>query len=167
MWGVHFKHFSIIRITLIRDTIHISKLEEAVMVVALFDGRCVICQGTRRTIKSLDWFNRVEFLDLHQKSVVEARYPEYDHEMLMGQIHVVADEKLYAGFDGTRRMLKEVPLGFPLWLILLLPGMDWLGPKIYGFIAKNRYAVNRFFGVNLEEDDGCEDGFCKIPQKTR
>lgn len=134
------------------------------MVVALFDGRCVICQGTRRTIKSLDWFNRVEFMDLHKKAEVEARFPELEHDAMMGEIHVVADDKLYAGFEGTRRMLKEVPLGFPLWALLHIPGMSWLGPRIYSFIAKNRYAVNRFFGVELE-DDGCEDGFCKIPQR--
>jgi predicted DCC family thiol-disulfide oxidoreductase YuxK len=137
------------------------------MVVALFDGRCVICQGTRRTIKALDWLNRVEFLDLHKHDEVEARFPELEHEAMMGEIHVVADDKLYAGFDGTRRMLKEVPLGFPVWLLLHIPGMNWLGPKIYQFVAKNRYAVNRFFGVDLAADDACEDGFCKIPQKTR
>src|SRR6478735_5473129 len=104
------------------------------MVVALFDGRCVICQGTRRTIKSLDWFNRVEFLDLHKKAEVETRFPELDHEEMMGEIHVVADNQIYAGFEATRRMLKEVPLGFPIWALLHIPGMSWLGPKIYRFV---------------------------------
>lgn len=132
------------------------------MITALFDGHCVICQSTRRTIIALDWFNRVEFLDLHDKAQVERRYPQYDHAQLMGEIHVIADEQLYAGFMGTRRMLKEVPLGFPLWLIMQLPGMTWLGRKIYAVIARNRYAVNRAFGVDL--DDPCVDGVCKIPQ---
>jgi predicted DCC family thiol-disulfide oxidoreductase YuxK len=136
------------------------------MVTALFDGRCVICQSTRRTIKALDWFNRVEFLDLHKKAEVEARFPQLEHEQMMGEIHVVTDKHVYAGFEGTRRMLREVPLGFPVWLILHIPGMDWLGPKIYAFIAKNRYAVNRFFGVELEEPV-CDENFCKLPQKTR
>lgn len=132
------------------------------MITALFDGHCVICQSTRRTIKALDWFNRVEFLDLHQHTEVEQRYPQYDHADLMGEIHVVADNQLYAGFLGTRRMLKEIPIGFPLWLLMQLPGMTWVGSHIYRFIARNRYAVNRFFGVELEDD--CVDGICKIPQ---
>lgn len=134
------------------------------MITALFDGHCVICQSTRRIIKSLDWFNQVEFLDLHNKPLVETRYPQLDHESMMGEIHVVADDTIYAGFAATRRMLKAVPLGFPIWLILQLPGMNWLGPKIYRFIATNRYAINRLFGVDLSTDDDCVDGVCKIPQ---
>jgi predicted DCC family thiol-disulfide oxidoreductase YuxK len=134
------------------------------MVTALFDGHCVICQSTRRIIKALDWFGRVEFLDLHNKTSLEAHYPQLDHEAMMGEIHVVADEKIYAGFDATVRMLKEVPLGLPFWLILQLPSMNWLGPKIYRFIARNRYAINRLFGVDLAQEDDCVDGVCKNPQ---
>lgn len=136
------------------------------MVTALFDGHCVICQSTRRVIKALDWMNRVEFLDLHAKTAVNARYPEMDHEAMMGEIHVITPEgRVFAGFDGTRRMLREVPLGFPVWALLQLPGMNWLGPKIYAFIARNRYAINRLFGVELDNNDAdCVDGVCKIPQ---
>ena len=135
------------------------------MVTALFDGRCVICQTTRRIVEALDWFNRVEFVDLHNTELVEARYPDFDHSAMMGEIHVVAGDKVYAGFDGVRRMLRETPLGFPAWLIFSLPGMGWLGPRVYRFIAEHRYAVNRFFGVELtEEEDNCMDGVCKIPQ---
>lgn len=134
------------------------------MLTALFDGQCVICQSSRRMIESLDWFGRVEFLDLHNTRSIEARYPQLDYEAMMGEIHVVTDEKIYAGFAAMRRMLKEVPLGFPLWLVLFLPSMDWLGPKIYAYIARNRYAINRLFGVDLGKDDDCVDGVCKILQ---
>ncbi len=131
------------------------------MVTAIFDGHCVICQSTRSIVKTLDWRNRVEFLDLHQHTVVAQRFPELDQNAMMGEIHVIADQHVYAGFAGTRRMLKELPLGFPLWLLLHLPGMNWLGPRIYRFIARNRYAINRLFGVQLEEE--CVDGVCKLP----
>ncbi len=132
------------------------------MVTALFDGYCVICQSTRRTIKALDWLHRVEFLDLHDADTVLARYPDLDYDELMGQIHVVDENgEVFAGYYGTRRMLKEVPLGFPIWLLLQIPGMDWLGTRAYRFIARNRYRINKFFGVELPD---CVDGVCKIPQ---
>ncbi len=134
------------------------------MITALYDGYCVICQSTRRVVKALDWFNRVEFLDLHETQQVQARYPGMNHAAMMGEIHVItSQQQVFAGFNGTRRMLRELPLGFPVWLLLQLPGMNWLGPKLYGWIARNRYAVNRFFGVQLPDDD-CVDGVCKIPQ---
>lgn len=132
------------------------------MITALFDGYCVICQATRRVIKALDWFNRVEFLDLHQHDLVRQRYPQFDHSAMMGEIHVVTpDGDVYAGFKGTRRLLQAVPLGWPLGLLLHLPGMTWLGQKIYRAIARNRYGINRLLGVDLA---ACEDGACKIPQ---
>lgn len=130
------------------------------MLTALYDGYCVICQSTRRTVKVLDWFNRVEFLDLHDTQQVETRYPELDFDDLMGEIHVIDREgQLFAGFDGTRRMLRELPLGFPLWLILKLPGMTRVGKRVYGYIARHRYRINRFFGVDLPD---CVDGACKV-----
>lgn len=130
------------------------------MLVALYDGYCVICRSTRATIKALDWLNRVEFLDLHNWSEVERRYPQLRFEDLMGQIHVVGDDgRILAGFLATRRMLRELPLGFPLWLVLHLPGMGWLGPRIYRFIARHRYKINKWFGVDLPN---CVDETCKV-----
>jgi predicted DCC family thiol-disulfide oxidoreductase YuxK len=132
------------------------------MVTALFDGYCVICQSTRKTITILDWFNRVEFLDLHDADTVMSRYPDMDYEQLMGQMHVVEpDGSLYAGYYATRRMLKEVPLGFPVWLILQIPGMDWMGTRVYKFVARNRYQINKLLGNEIPD---CVDGVCKIPQ---
>jgi predicted DCC family thiol-disulfide oxidoreductase YuxK len=134
--------------------------------VAIYDGRCVICNTTRRIVRLLDWLNRVEFLDLHNHTEVERRYPQIDHEAAMGQIHVIADGgRVYGGFAGTRRMLRDLPLGLPLWAILHLPIIgNWLGPKLYQLIARNRYTINRLLGIDLsKEADDCANGVCKLP----
>ncbi len=135
--------------------------------IAIFDGRCVICNTTRRLVTALDWFKRVQFIDLHDRSAVSAAAPTLDHATAMGEIHVIADnDQLYAGFQGTRRMLKDLPLGWPLWALLHLPVIgDWLGPRLYRFIARHRYRINRLLGVDLDAqaaDADCED-VCKIP----
>lgn len=138
------------------------------MLTAIYDGHCVICNTTRRIVRALDWFNRVEFLDLHQRGRVAADYPNLEHDALMGQIHVIdGADRVFAGFDGTRRMLRALPMAFPLYLLLRLPVIgDWLGPRIYGFIARNRYAINRLLGVDLDqqgqEEADCEGGVCKV-----
>jgi predicted DCC family thiol-disulfide oxidoreductase YuxK len=129
---------------------------------AIYDGYCVLCQQTRRIVKALDWLHRVEFLDLNEWETVKARYPSLEWDEVQGQIHVVEpDGKILGGFWGMRRLLRDLPLGIPLWLLLHLPGMKRLGPRIYGYIARHRYAINRFFGVELPQ---CEKGACKIPQ---
>lgn len=134
--------------------------------VAIYDGHCVICNTTRRVVGLLDWFKRVEFLDLHNGTEVAQRYPQVDPDAAMGQIHVVADTgEVYAGFAGTRRMLRDLPLGVPLWALMHLPIIgNSIGPGIYKFIARNRYSINRLMGVDLsKEPDDCIDGVCKIP----
>jgi predicted DCC family thiol-disulfide oxidoreductase YuxK len=135
--------------------------DEVVMTTAIFDGNCVICNQTRRLVYVLDWFHRIEFLDLHEHDTVRERFPWLDHEKAMGEVHVVTqDERIFAGYFATRRMMRELPLGIPFWALLQLPGMDWVGQRVYRWIARNRYAVNRFFGVELAS---CEDGACKLP----
>jgi predicted DCC family thiol-disulfide oxidoreductase YuxK len=132
------------------------------MITVLYDGQCIICKQSKSIIHALDWLNRVEFLDIHRWNEVESRYPTLDFETAMGQMHaVMPDGTLIGGFEGMRRVLGELPLGLPLWLILQLPGMNWLGPKIYHFIASNRYRINRFFGVEI-----CETSACRTPTFT-
>jgi len=132
------------------------------MVTAIYDGYCVICNQTRRMVQALDWLNRVEFLDLHDSEQVQARYPLLDYDTLMGQIHVVEGDgvTLHKGYFGTRRMLRELPLGFPLWLLTFIPGVNFIGKRVYRWVAYNRYKINKAFGVELPD---CVDGVCKIP----
>lgn len=134
-------------------------------IVAVFDGHCVICHTTRRIVQALDWFNRVEFLDLHDQQQVRARFPQIDRADAMGEIHVIADQNTYRGYRGTRRMMRAVPLGLPLWAVMrLLVIGDWVGPALYRFIARRRYAINRLFGVDLRDGDCAENG-CKLPTR--
>jgi predicted DCC family thiol-disulfide oxidoreductase YuxK len=126
--------------------------------VAIYDGYCVICNQTRRIVTALDWLHRIEFLNIHDWNTVNSRYPSLDYEIAMGQIHVVTpDGQLHGGFDGVRRMMRDLPLGFPFWMAFHLPGMTWLGEKVYRFIARHRYQINKFFGAPV-----CENGTCKI-----
>jgi predicted DCC family thiol-disulfide oxidoreductase YuxK len=140
------------------------------MLTAIFDGNCVICNTTRRIVSVLDWFNRVEFVDLHNTDLMAERFPNISETEAMGQIHVVDDHDMtvFAGFQATRRMTRAVPALVPLYLILRLPVIgNWVGPRVYRFIAKHRYAINRLLGVDLEqqqtEEAACEGNICKIP----
>lgn len=130
------------------------------MLTALYDGKCVICQSTCGALRALDWLKRIEFVDLHEADDRSERYGHLHHERLMREIHVLDDEgRVYTGFAGTRRMLKEAPLGFPLWLLLQLPGSDALGKRVYRFIARRRYRINALLGNELPD---CADGSCTM-----
>ena len=130
------------------------------MLTALYDGKCVICRSTCETMRALDWRRRIEFVDLHEADASGEDYRQLNRERLMSEIYVLeAGGRHYAGFAGIRRMLREAPLGFPLWLLLQLPGSDALGQRVYRFIARRRYRVNALLGVELED---CDDGSCAM-----
>ena len=128
------------------------------MLTALYDGKCVICKSTCETLRALDWLQRIDFVDLHAGADATESYPQLNRESLMREIHVLDSEgAVFAGFAGTRRMLKELPLGIPFWLLLQLPGMDGLGQRAYRFIARRRYRVNKLLGRDAPD---CAAGNC-------
>lgn len=139
------------------------------MLTAVYDGHCVICNTTRRTVTALDWFNRVEWLDLHRREEVEGRYPFLDYDRAMGEIHVIDETgRVYGGFHAMRRMTRELPLGWPLYALMRLPLVGgWMGPRVYRFIARHRYRINKLLGVDLEqmerEEAMCDENVCKLP----
>ena len=128
------------------------------MLTALYDGQCLVCQSTCDTMRALDWLKRIEFVDLHAGDFADRGYGGLSRERLMSEIHVFDEAgRLYVGFAGTRRMLREAPLGFPLWLLLQLPGADWIGRRLYRFIARRRYRINALLGKDIPD---CADGSC-------
>ena len=130
------------------------------MITALYDGNCLICRSTCSAMGRLDWLRRIEFVDLHADAAWRKRYPELAFERLMAEIHVVDESGLvFAGFAASRRMLKEAPLGYPLWLLLQLPGSERIGQRVYRFIAGRRYRINALLGKELPE---CAEGGCKM-----
>lgn len=111
-------------------------------------------------MRALDWLKRIDFVDLHDGADDSERYPDLSRESLMREIHVLDSAgAVFAGFAGTRRMLKELPLGFPFWLLLQAPGMDALGQRVYRFIARRRYRVNRLLGRRAPD---CAAGSCAM-----
>lgn len=129
------------------------------MLTALYDGKCALCRSTCAAMRKLDWLKRIDFVDLHEGGWARDRFSNLSRASLMREIHVIdADGRLYAGFAGTRRMLKEAPLGFPLWLLLQLPGADAVGRAVYRFIARRRYRINALLGKDLPDcgNDCCE-----------
>ena len=123
----------------------------------LYDGMCVLCTQSERVVRLFDWLNRVERLDAQNSEVVNARFPELQDEDILGEIYVqTRDGRWLIGFFGMRYITRQLPLGWLLLPILHFPGMNAVGPRIYRWVAKRRYAINKFFGKD------CPDGVCKI-----
>lgn len=129
------------------------------MLTAFYDGNCPFCQAACASMRRLDWRKRITFVDLHENEQWQARLADLPRESLLGEIHVIDEAgALYAGFPASRRLLKELPLGWLLCLPLRLPGMDSLGSRAYRFVAQRRYRFSRWLG----KPPACDAERCAI-----
>ena len=114
-------------------------------ITALYDGQCSLCRACCRCLRRLDWRDRITFSDLHASEAQPT-------QALLGEIHVLDGRQRLTGFAGLRRLLRELPLGLPLWLLLHAPGAAWLGNRAYRLVARNRYRIG--------SGAGCVTGAC-------
>ena len=71
-------------------------------------------------------------------------------------MHVLTPDRrqAYAGYRAFRWIAWRLPLTWLVAPFLYLPGVPWLGNRVYRWVAKNRF--------NLVP---CDDGGCKVPLK--
>lgn len=128
-------------------------------IAALYDGNCLLCINTARVIRRLDWRGRIELSDVQDWSAVSARFPHLNREATLGAIHIITPQgTTLVGYEGMRHLAMQLPLTMWAAPLMYLPPIAWLGRRIYAWIARRRYAINRLFGRNI-----CADGTCKMP----
>ena len=126
--------------------------------VLIYDGQCAICRGSVGWVRRLDWRHRFELLDAHSAAVAR-RFPALDPAALMSAIHLITPQgAVLTGYDAVRFQVRFLPLLAWLAPILRLPVMDRLGPRLYGFVARHRYRLNRLLGRPAT----CETGSCRV-----
>ncbi|HEY2786034.1 MAG TPA: DUF393 domain-containing protein [Fimbriiglobus sp.] len=124
--------------------------------VVLFDGQCPLCRRSVDILKRLDWLGRLAFQDCRD----EARWPPSAHPLVMTRLleemHVVTPDRkrAFAGYAAFRWMAWRLPVAWLVAPFLYIPGIPWLGNKIYLWVAKRR--------MNLVP---CHDGICQLPTR--
>jgi predicted DCC family thiol-disulfide oxidoreductase YuxK len=132
--------------------------------VILFDGLCALCNQSVRIVKRLDWNHAFTYTDIQDWETVHSRYPQLDRDTISGAMHVIpSDGNVYAGYNGVRQIVRRLPLLFWLFYVMNLPGVRWIGPKVYGWVAAHRYQLNRYIGGPTE----CENGICKVHSRNK
>src|SRR6202022_3298750 len=123
------------------------------------DGSCSFCRWSREKIEPYDSDGRLRFLDYEDSAVAaQAPFPraELDQEMHMR----TPEGKGLRGFEVWRALLRVLPKLAWLGRIAGLPPLRWLGPPLYGFIARHRYSLP---GAPKR----CETDTCALPAHRR
>ena len=121
-----------------------------------YDGACPICRREVAWLKRRDRNGNLEAEDIAASGFDPARYG-LTHDEITRVLHGVRpDGVVVRGMEAVRESYRSVGLG---WLLALtrLPGLRFLSDLIYGWFARNRVALGRFW------EPARSDGRCGAP----
>lgn len=121
----------------------------------LFDGDCPLCQRLARRLARLDWRGKLHFQDARDTPNLPLTPPPLNPDRLLEEMHLVTpDGRVYAGYRAFRWIAWRLPVFWLLAPLLYLPGVPWVGNKLYLWVARRRYRLAP-----------CAHGACRLPPK--
>jgi predicted DCC family thiol-disulfide oxidoreductase YuxK len=122
----------------------------------LYDGQCPLCLKSVGILKRLDWFHRLAYVNARDQEHLPRSEAPLDPDRLMQEMHVLTPDgrRLYHGFAALRWMAWRLPLLWPVAPLLYIPGVPWLGQRLYLWIARNRFRLVP-----------CHGGVCTLPPR--
>ncbi|MBM3924582.1 MAG: DUF393 domain-containing protein [SAR202 cluster bacterium] len=104
-----------------------------------YDGECKFCAASVGLVKGRQEDESMEYRPSQGIEQLPAGLTRQDvHRQLW---LVLPDGRKYGGFHAVRRLAWRRPWFWPLAALLWLPGMGWLGPVVYRWVARNRYRL--------------------------
>jgi predicted DCC family thiol-disulfide oxidoreductase YuxK len=122
--------------------------------IVLYDGQCAFCRKSVRILQQLDWRGRFRYQDARDTANLPTCADPLDPAKLLEEMHVVTPDHRHAhrGYRAIRWMAWRVPLLWPVAPFLHIPGMTWLGTRLYRWAARNRFKLVP-----------CTHGVCTVP----
>lgn len=106
----------------------------------VYDGRCPLCLRTMVMLDAADWRHRLAVVDLESEwPRLAAVAPSLTTDQARLAMHVIGpDGTVHRGFFAFRELAGVLPVLWPLWPLLHLPGLGRLGPWVYQVVAGRR-----------------------------
>lgn len=107
----------------------------------LYDGQCAFCRKSVAILRRLDWLGRLRYVDARDSGSLPENARAFAPERLLEEMHLLTPEggRVHHGFAAFRWMAWRLPLLWPAAPFLYLPGVPWLGQKLYLWVARNRF----------------------------
>ncbi len=107
----------------------------------VYDGSCGLCGKTVAVLRRLDLGGRLEYYDAFAGwPRVQADFPSLVQDDCLRTMHVVTDRgRVETGFDAYRAIAWSLPLAWPIAPLLWVPGVPWLGRRVYATVAARRH----------------------------
>ncbi|MGH9677418.1 MAG: thiol-disulfide oxidoreductase DCC family protein, partial [Candidatus Acidiferrum sp.] len=122
----------------------------------LYDGECAFCRKSVALLRSLDWLNVLRYENGRDPANWPQIVPPLNHDRLLEEMHLLpaAGGRIYHGFGAFRWMAWRLPLLWPIAPFLHIPGVPFIGQRLYLWVARNRFALVP-----------CHGGICTLPRQ--
>lgn len=126
--------------------------------IVLFDGDCPFCRLGVRIVGRLDWLNRLHVQNVRDEANLPPEAAAIPVKARLDEMHLLTPDRKHspAGFAAFRWMAWRLPLTLPIAPLLYLPGVPWVGNRVYRWVARNRFGLLP-----------CKDGACAVPLKRK
>ena len=115
------------------------KLKGNAKVTFYYDGECPLCARTKIVLDHFDLFGLIQFKTVQSSHSTDTAISNIPLEHLLDDIHAVDGAgKVYKGFGTYRAVFKANILLWPFYLLVLIPGVSFIGNKIYYLVSRNR-----------------------------
>lgn len=122
-----------------------------------YDAECPLCMKTRIVLSYFDVFKKLDFKSVQQSINTNEKLKAFSIEELLANMHAIdKNGKVYVGIATYKKAFLLIPVGFPLGILLHIPGISHLAKVIYNYVAVNR---------KLERCTADNCGFLPAPQK--
>ena len=110
--------------------------------LVLYDGNCGFCVSSVQRLQALDWLGRLRYASARDPEVLAA-HPAVDPHKALERLHLVppGGRPVLEGFHAFRWLAGRLPVFWPLWPLLWVPGVPALGTRIYDLVARKRFGL--------------------------
>lgn len=119
--------------------------------LVLYDGTCPFCTFSATRLRKLDWFHRLEIIDMYSGEILQNHQIPIEDAMQRIQVLNMKSHRKQ-GMEGILEISLHLPVLWVLVPFFWIINSVGLGNKIYDWIAKNRF----LFPV---------PGYCPIPEE--
>lgn len=110
--------------------------------VVVYDGDCPVCVGGKRWVERRALTGQFEFLPC-QSPARRTRFPWMSERACLDALQLVLpDGRVLAGEVAIPEILRRLRGWRWLAFLFHLPGAGVLAPRVYRWVARNRYAIS-------------------------
>jgi predicted DCC family thiol-disulfide oxidoreductase YuxK len=119
-------------------------------IVVVYDGQCGFCTRALALVQHLDRWHVIRAHDAHEAGIRHALPMLSTADFENALFAVTSTGKVYRGYFAFKRLLRSLPLAWPVLPLFYVPGASFIGPRVYAWVARNRHKF------------GCESDVCEV-----